>query len=323
MYRTVLVAWLLVLAAVVPVSAQEVAVQGDAAATAPPKEQAAADASSVVVPDPFSPKPAEGVPPEERNWETVWGVVGIRVFIEGPKTAPNGEIYHPSFSLDLDFNYWVWRAIGLYVFADMRFWAERPEYSDTNGKDGGLGFSKREFDLVGGGAWNYWGPLEARLYGYTYNNLNRGNSEIDPSGFEDGFVAENRYYFTQEYQKLGQKGYDVERADFVSIGYYVTKNLVGNDGQSFTPGLFLRASLTQDLWKLPAYVYGDFQFITESTLQAKLMLFDVGAAVRPFEHWEMFSAWQNWELRLGVENTGDFQTKSVQSLPYATIRVVF
>lgn len=323
MYRTVLVAWLLGLVAATPVSAQEVAVQGDAAATATPNGPPAANASSVAVPDPFCPKPVEGVPPEERNWEVVWGVVGIRVFFAGPKEAPNGVLYHPSFTLDLDFNYWVWRAIGLYIFADMRFWAERPEYNDVNGKDGGLGFSKREFDLTAGPAWNYWGAWEARLYGYDYNNLNRGNNQVDPSGFEDGFVVENRYYLTKEYEKLGQKGYDVERADFVSLGYYITKNLVGNDGLNFKPGLFLRASLTQDLWQLPAYVYGDFQFITESSLHAKLMLFDVGAAVRPFQDWEMFSAWKNWELRLGAENTGDFETKSVQNLWYATIRVIF
>jgi hypothetical protein len=205
----------------------------------------------------------------------------------------------------------------------MRFWGERPEYNVTNGKDSGLGFSKRQFDLVGGPAWNYCGAWEGRLYGYTYNNLNRGMYEIQPSGFNDGFVLENRYYLTQEYAKLGQKGFDVTRADFLSVGYYITKDLVGNDGKSFKPGLMLRAYLTQGLGKLPAYVYGDITYIGERSMHAKQLLFDVGIAARPFEYWERFRALQNWEFRLGVENTADFQTDSVQNLWYATIRIIF
>jgi hypothetical protein len=308
MFRAVLVAWLLGGAAAMPLFAQEAVLPHDAVSRDCADEAATED---------------DVVPAAARSWETVWGLVDLRVFAAGPKVAPNGHEYHPSFSLDLDFNYWVWRTQGLYIFADLRFWGERPEYNVTNGKDGGLGFSKREFDLVGGPAWNYAGSWEARLYGYTFNNLNRGLDDIHPSGLNDGFVVENRYYLSKEYGKLGQSGFDVARADFLSVGYYLTKDLVGNDGQSFHPGLMLRAYLTYDLWNWPVYAFGDATYISERSLKSKLLLFDVGLAARPFKCWERFSAWQNWELRVGVENTGDFQTGSVQNLWYASVGVIF
>jgi hypothetical protein len=251
-------------------------------------------------------------------------VAGLRAFFAGPKEAPNGREYHPHSSLDLDFNLWVWRTHGLYLFADLRFWNEKAEYGVTNGKDDTtLGFSKRQFDLLGGPAWNYVGPWEARLFGYTYNNLNRGLDLVKPRGLNDGFGMENRYYLSEEYAYLGRAGFDVARADFLSIGYYLTKDMVGNDGRPFKPGLMLRAYLTQDLGDWPVYAYADVTFLTERSLDPKLLLFDLGLAARPFRDWEALCAWKNWELRLGAENTADFHTRSVQDLWYATIRVVF
>ncbi len=95
-------------------------------------------------------------------WQTAWGVVGLRAIPAGPKMAPNGELYHPNFSLDLNFNFWLWRTQGLYMFADMRLWGETGENGVTNGRDGFLGTSKRQFDLDGGAAWNYAGFWELR-----------------------------------------------------------------------------------------------------------------------------------------------------------------
>jgi hypothetical protein len=323
MVRTILVVWVFGLAAALPVFAQEAAVPSGT--TLPPSPGVAAE--SVTGPAPAAPapcSPSEEPCPAGPDWETVWGVVGVRVFFAGPKEAPNGEEYHPHSSLDLDFNYWVWRSQGLYLFADLRFWNEKSEYGVTNGKDSSLlGFSKRQLDLVGGPAWNYAGPWEARLFGYTYNNLNRGTDLVKPTGLNDGFGMENRYYLSDEYKKLGQRGYDVARADFVSVGYYLTKDLVGNDGKPFTPGLMLRTYLTHDLWDWPVYAYGDVTYIGERSFQAKLLLFDLGLAARPFRDCELMSAWRNWEVRFGAENTADFQTHSVQNLWYATIRVIF
>jgi hypothetical protein len=247
----------------------------------------------------------------------------VRVFAAGPKVAPNGQEYHPSFSIDLDFNTWVWRGQGLYLFGDIRFWNERPEYGVTNGKDSGLGFSKRQFDLVGGPAWNYAGPWEARLYGYTLNNLNRGLNPVTPNGLNDGFAVENRYYLSREYARLGHAGFDVARADFLSAGYYLTKDWVGNDGKMFHPGLMLRAYLTRDLWDWPAYAFGDVTYLSEQPLRPKLLLFDVGVAARPFKNSQTFSTWRNWEFRLGVENTADLPLRSVLNLWYGAVRVIF
>jgi hypothetical protein len=323
MPRAVLVACLLGLAGAMPLSAQEAPVPCRVVPFEPSDVQAVPVPGSVPASEPPAVTPEEVGPAEAPSWETVWGLIGVRVFFAGPKIAPNGAEYHPSFSVDTDINFWVCRKLGLYVFTDTRFWAERPEYGVTGGRDGGLGFSKRQFDLLGGGAWNYAGAWEARLYGYGLNNLNRGKDFIHPAGHDDGFVAENRYYLSPEYARLGRTGFDVARADFLSVAYYLTKNLVGNDGEEFKPGLQLRAYLTYDLWAWPAYAYGDVSFITERSLKPRLMLFDVGVAALPFHNCPRFSSWQNWEVRLGVENTGDFQQGNVQNLWYVSLRLVF
>lgn len=261
--------------------------------------------------------PADTPLPPAPPWHTVWGVAGLDVIPEGLKTAPNGEEYHPNFTMDLDINCWLWRDMGLYLFADARFWGERSEDGVTNARDGVLGTSKREFDLSGGAAWNYYGNWEARAWGYSFSNLNRGNSLITPAGFNDGSCLENRYYFSPEYARLGETGYDVTRASFVSAGYYPSKEMTGNDGQLFKPGPFIRAYLTCDLWKLPCYAFGDATLLGEDSWHAKLFLFDVGVAARPFH------ACPQCEFRMGAENTGDFDTRSVQSIWYLSVRYVF
>jgi hypothetical protein len=273
-------------------------------------------------PDPAAPEPPPAAADESAAtaappWQTVWGVGGLQVIFAGPKVAPNGGEYHPNFSLDLDFNCWVWRSQRLYLFGDARFWGQRSEDGVTNGRDGFVGTSKREFDLTGGGAWNYADAWEARAFGYSLSNLNRGDSAVTPSGFNDGFGLENRYYLSAEYAALGQAGYDVARADFVSVGYYPSKDMVGNDGQTFNPGLFLRAYVTCDLWKLPAYAFADATFLTERSLEPKLLLFDVGLAARPIP------CCRQCEFRLGVESTADLQVGNCFNLWYASVRYVF
>jgi hypothetical protein len=322
MYRAVLVAYLFGLVGAMPLSAQEAAFRSGAALPNSPAGQAGPDTGPVLASE--TPASTEVGRAEPLPWETVWGVAGVRVFAAGPKEAPNGVKYHPFHSLDLDFNLWVCRSHGLYLFADSRFWNERSEYDVTNGKDSGaLGFSKREFDLVFGAAWNYAGPWEARCYGYTLNNLNRGLNLVTPYGLNDGFGIENRYYLSKEYARVGRAGFDVARADFLSIGYYPSKDMVGNDGQEFKPGLMLRASLTHDLWNWPAYAFGDVTYISERSLQPKLLVYDLGLAARPFSAWERLSAWRNCEIRLGVENTADFQAGNVLNLWYLSLRAVF
>ncbi len=259
----------------------------------------------------------EACPVAASLWQAPWGLVGLRVIPAGPKEAPNGQQYHPNFSMDLDFNWWIWRGERLYAFADARFWGEKGEFGVTNARDGFFGTSKRQFDLSGGVAWNYAGPWEVRAFGYSESNLNRGTNLLTPYGLADGFGVENRYYLSPEYARLGQPEFDVARATFLSFGYYPSKNMVGNDGASFKPGLLLRAYLTHDLWDWPCYAYGDASFIGERSLQAKLLIFDVGVAARPF------SACRQIEFRLGAENTADLQVGDVQNLWYASLRYVF
>jgi hypothetical protein len=260
---------------------------------------------------------ADAGPTPKMPWLSLWGVGGLRIFADGPKVAPNGERYHPSFTLDLSPNFWLWREQGVYLFGDFRFWAERPENGVTNGRDGGLGFSKRQFDLSGGVAWNYAGFCEARVSGYSFNNLNRGTSLTQPTGINDGALLENRFYLSGEYTKLGEPGYDVTRVSFLSVGFFPTKEMVGNDGVTFQPDLFLRAYLTWSLGDWPCYVFGDFQYIGERWLNAKLLLVDVGLAARPF------AAVPQCEFRLGVENTADLRESTVLNLWYISARFVF
>jgi hypothetical protein len=301
-----MVAWLLALSGAVPLSAQD-----------PTAKAAPIIVVPGAVPETWGAVPEKPLAVEEIPWQTAWGILGLRVIPAGPKIAPNGGEYHPNFSLDLNFNIWLWRSQGLYLFADMRLWGERNEYQVTNSRDGWLGTSKREFDLSGGAAWNYFGSWEARAFGYTNNNLNRGDSQVNPSGFTDGFGLENRYYLSPEYARLGQTGFDVARATFVSVGYYPSKEMVGNDGQTFNPGMLLRAYLIQDLWDWPCYAYGDTSYISDRSFHARLLLFDLGLAVRPFH------THQQWEFRLGSENTADVQVRDVFTLWYGSLRFIY
>jgi hypothetical protein len=288
-----------------------------AATDAQPTSAIQQSSATEPMPEPVAAAPHPPVPAEALSWHTMWGLTGIRIIPAGVKTAPNGSFYHPNFSMDLDFNFWLWPSQGLYLFGEARLWGERSENGVTNARDGFLGTSKREFDLFGGLAWNYGGAWEARAFGYTQNNLNRGVDPLTPEGFNDGFGIENRYYLSAEYAKLGQTGFDVARATFVSIGYYPSKSMIGNDGQQFQPGLMLRGYLIYDLWDLPSYLFADVTYIGERSFQPRLLIFDLGIAVRPFH------GCQQCEFRLGAENTGDFHVHNVQNLWYASVRYIY
>jgi hypothetical protein len=316
MRRAVIVAWLVGLLLTKPLRAQEGGTVG-AAAPDCPVVQACPVEDTVLVSEVPASTCDEAHPSAAAAWQAVWGLADLHVIPAGPKVAPNGLEYHPNFSMELSVNGWLWRSQRLYLFADACLWGERGENGVTNARDGFFGTSKREVDLTGGVAWNYAGPWEARAFGYSLNNLNRGNSLVAPTGFNDGFGLENRYYLSPEYAKLGQTGFDVARATFVSVGYYPTKDMVGNDGQTFKPGLLLRAYLIYDLWDWPCYAFGDVTYISERSLQPRLLLFDVGLAARPF------SACQQCEFRFGAENTADLQVHNVQNLWYVAVRYIF
>lgn len=318
MCRAVRAAWLLWLFGTMPLSAQETLFPFG---SAPAGEQSGGPDSVPFANPPLelpTSAPAEIVPAQTQPWQTVWGLVALRPIFAGPKVAPNGERYHPNFSLDLIFDFWIWRSQRLYMFGDFSLWGEKGENGVTNGHDGWLGTSKRQFDLSGGAAWNYAGRWEARAFGYTDNNLNRGTNLVTPEGFMDGFGLENRYYLSAEYDRLGQTGFDIARATYLSIGYYPSKSMVGNDGNWFKPGPMLGAYLIYDLWDQPmVYAFGAATLIGERSFDPKLLIFDVGFAARPF------AAWRQWEFRVGAENTADLQVHNVLSLWYLSFRYIF
>jgi hypothetical protein len=231
--------------------------------------------------------------------------------------APNGVSYSPLFSLDLNFNFWIWRSQGLYAFADARFWGERGTPGQTHGN---FDYTRREFDLAPAIAWNYYGPLELRFEGYTHDNFNRGVSLVCPSGTtNDGAGVEQRLYLNDEYSRLGTDGFIVSRATFVALGYYPTKSIVGGDGLQYAPGLFAKAYL---IWDIPAtccYLYVDLELMFEKApVRPRMLYSDVGLAFTPFECTRML------EFRLGSEFNTDFNASgSVRnmSLPYFSVRL--
>jgi hypothetical protein len=246
------------------------------------------------------------------------GVLGLRGYVFGQQVAPNGLEFNPLFSLDLGLNIWLWREERLYAFADTRFWGQKAGPGVTNPSQGVFDFSKREFDLDLGIAWNYCGMLEARAFAYSFNNLNRGSSVAFPSGYADGVGLENRLYFGGSYADLGLPGFDVLRANFVSLGYYPTKDMVDDAGNDFQPGPFARAYVTVDLissgrW----YLYLDTQLIGTRAFAAKLLQIDGGTAVRPFCRVPFL------EFRLGSEDRYDLQYRETETSAYLAVRVTF
>jgi hypothetical protein len=278
-------------------------------------------------------RPTEDLCPEghplvetEAPFRSVWGAVDFRVIPDGRRVAPNGVPYHPIVCLDLDMNLWLWQRQGLYLFGYGRFWGmpddnqtllEGPKDGSQPSYRGLFNLSKREFDLLMGLAWNYWGALEARFFAYSLSNLNRGTSLTRPYGFNDGVGLENRLYLDPEYDRLGREGYDVSRASFLSLGYYPSKVMIGLDGNFFAPGPFARAYLTWDVPHTCCYLYADTQLICNSACTPKMLDADTGLAIVPFEGRRLL------EFRLGAEVLADYQAGVVRTnaMPYIAVRL--
>ncbi len=269
------------------------------------------DAAAALPADPALPCPGVAAPP------LVWGVVGLRVFALGDQVAPNGVEYNPLFSLDFDFNLWVYRPAGVYVFADSTFWGQKAAPGQTNPAQGIFDFSKRELDFDVGTAWNYYGFLEARAFAYSDNNLNRGTSPISPKGFKDGVGVENRLYLGLTYADLGTATFDVARATFVSVGYYPSKDMVDGSGVQFKPGPFARAYLTCDLWGEKCYLYTDIQGIARRSCTPEVLASDVGLALRPIPQVPRL------EFRIGVEPNYYLLLRDLEYGAYGQVQLIF
>jgi hypothetical protein len=248
---------------------------------------------------------------------SVWGVAGLRVFALGEQVAPNGLEYPQLFTLDLNFNLWLWRPDGVYLFSDTRFWGQRATPGVTNPSQGILDFSKREFDFDGGVAWNYHGALEARAFAYSFNNLNRGTSTFQPKGYTDGIGLENRLYVGPAYADLGTSQFDVTRATFVSAGFYPSKDMVDGNGVRFKPGPFGHVYLTWDLLGPRCYLYADVEAIGTRSLKAEMLQGDVGVAVRPF------SRVPRLEFRVGTADDYYLPPHEAETSLYGEVRLVY
>jgi hypothetical protein len=247
----------------------------------------------------------------------VWGDAELRGYVLGDQVAPNGQEFSALFRLDLDFNVMLWRSQGLYLFLDTQFWGQRAAPGITNPNQGVFDFSKREFDFTSGLAWNYAGPWEARLFAYSDNNLNRGDSATKPIGYADGVGLENRYYLSAVYADLGTEAFDVSRATFVSLGYYPTKNLVDSEGRDFKPGPFARANLTLDLLGETCYLFADLQFIATRSFTPRVLNLDAGVAFRPW------SCPPRIEFRIGTSEILDLPDRNLESTVYGAIRILY
>lgn len=247
----------------------------------------------------------------------VWGIFDVRGFPVGQQVASNGVEFSQLFLLDLNFNLMLWRQQNLYLFTDTFFWGQKAAPGITNASQGAFDFSKREFDVNLGTAWNYYGRWEGRVFAYSFNNLNRGYSDVRPSGFNDGLGLENRYYLGRTYDYLGTSEFDAARATFLSLGYYPTKSMVDGSGNEFKPSLFARAYVNVNIWKDRIYFFTDVQFITSRPIAPALVNLDVGFAARPF------ASFPRLEGRLGSLDMFNLRDGDVEPSMYLSIRYVY
>ena len=287
------------------------------AQAAQPRGEAAGPRVPAAAPELPAPREQPPAPASGSGGPVAWGIAGLRGFAFSQQVAPNGQEYKPLFAADLNFNLWLWRSEGVYFFGDSAFWGQRAAPGVTNTSQGAFDFSKREFDLSVGLAWNYWGPLEARAFAYSYNNLNRGTSATQPSGYADGFAVENRWYVSPTYADLGTAEFDVARAAFLSAGYYPAKELVDANGRPFTPGPFVRAYLVVDPLGPLCYLYADAQAVARRTFTPELLKGDFGVAARPFP------ALPELEFRLGSNNVYDPRGGELQTGLYGQVRYLY
>ena len=261
--------------------------------------------------------PTEDPSVETAQLRDVWGILDFRGYPIGQAVASNGVEYNPLFSLNLNFNIMLWRRHRVYLFSDSSFWGQKAAPGITNANQGSFDFSKREYDFNLGTAWNYFGRWEARAFAYSFNNLNRGYSQTSPSGFNDGFGLENRYYLGKIYDQLGTSQFDLARATFLSVGYYPTKTMEDLSGNQFKPGLFTRAYLTQNIWGDRYYLFADLQFIASHFVQPTLFNWDAGLAARPFR------SVPRLEFRVGSQDLLNLQTHDIENTVYTAIRFVY
>jgi hypothetical protein len=235
--------------------------------------------------------------------ETVWGEVGLAAVFSGSRMAPNGVEYDPLFVLDTNFSVGLNSTHTFYLFSEDKFWGQEATAGVTNARQGSVDFSKREYDLMFGLGWRYWPHTEVRAFGYSFNNLNRGDSTTSPSGYKDGFGVENRFHFG-------------DADDFVGVGYFVTKDMVDQQGETFKPGLFVKANLHAPIIPGLAIVSIEPQLICRDTFVPKLLEVDAAIGFTPFERKDIF-------LSLGMDTVYDLGKQLPRTILYSRVSISF
>lgn len=120
------------------------------------------------------------------------------LYFAGNRVAPNLLGYRPVLGFDWRYEmFFLGTKIHpkLSFFANTQFWfAKKANVKLFNTHDG-IGATKRELYLNYG--LNYFITHDTALYleTYAYNNLNRGTSATNPTGFRDGYNLGIRYKF--------------------------------------------------------------------------------------------------------------------------------
>jgi len=222
---------------------------------------------------------------DDAHLPLVWGGIGFRGIPTGKKMAANGVEFDPVFTLDIELNIALCKNREVYLFTQSRFWGQGAAAGITNPTQGQFDFSKRQYDLGGGIAWNYWRTMEARFFAYSSSNLNRGNSLVTPYGYNDGVGLSNRFYY------LGN--------NFFGAGYMPTKDLIGNDGIQFQPSWFLESSIWYPIFGPKLQGYWAASLIGQRSGDAKLLYNDIGISAA------FLSKFPSLEFRTGGEITTD------------------
>ncbi|MSR30684.1 MAG: hypothetical protein EXR99_04180 [Gemmataceae bacterium] len=250
-----------------------------------------------------TPVEADPFEPVEPPLPWVWGGIGFRAIPTGQKMAPNGVFYKPVFSIDLELNIALCDLRTVYLFSATRFWGQKAGENITNSSQGDFDFSKRQFDLSGGLAWNYWHNWEARAFVYSYNNLNRGTSLAFPDGYNDGVGISNRWYYFDD--------------NFFGVGYLPTKELIGNDGSDFKPSWFMESNIWVPIVGQKCQGYWASSLIAQRPGEARLFYNDVGVATRVCKKCPQL------EFRTGSEITTDLVIGKTYALYYLGVFVPF
>src|SRR4051812_10146601 len=257
----------------------------------------------------------DSVPEKIRTsqWPDIWGDLGVRGYATGDRVAPNGVEFEPLFDIKLDLNIGLLPHKKLYAVLDADFWGQRSAPGVTNSNYGDYDFSKREYDISFGLAWNVFDRFELRGSLFTSDNLNRGRSETVAADYQNGGLFEARYYLGHNNTDM----YDTGRLSFVSLGYYPGVNLIGGAGREFRAGLFAEAYLALDIPVLRSYVYVDVKAIGQDAVDVRLITVDGGIGIRPFP------ALPNLELRFGDAFNADINDDITHNLVYGEVRAYF